>query len=216
MKFGAPHFLSIGSQFSTMKTQSILFMAVLASLLALGCLGSPAKVPQGQTGATYWRGAEKAVVTVYEYSDFECPACKAAEPDVEAFISNYQSKGVRIVYRQFPLEGIHPQSHLAAIASECAAREGKFWQYHDLLFANSPKLSRDDLISYAAQANLSVNFSACLNDTAAAANVDAGISEGMSLGLKGTPSFAVGDVIITGGEGLQSKLSRAVDIALGG
>jgi protein-disulfide isomerase len=76
---------------------------------------------------------ESAQVTVVEFSDFQCPACKAALPLGEALIAQYADK-VKFVYRHFPLENIHPNARFAAQFAEAAAKQGKFWEVHDLLF----------------------------------------------------------------------------------
>lgn len=195
-----------------------LFSAIFAGMLLLllfGCVLPGNSLARGtDADGNHWQGAQKASVTVYEYSDFECPACKAAEPSVASFASKYQSRNTRVVYRHFPLEEIHPQARLAAIASECAGMQGKFWEYHDVLFKNSPKLSREDLLSYAQSMNLSPLFEGCLSDPSASAIVDSDIASGMSLGLRGTPSFQVNDVSITGTDNLDARLSQLVEKAL--
>lgn len=89
-------------------------------------------------GATHTFGPEEAQVTVVEFSDFQCPACKASEPVVAQLKNNYGDT-VKFVYRHFPLDSIHPNARLAAQASEAAADQGKFWEYHDLLFAEQEK-----------------------------------------------------------------------------
>ena len=194
----------------------VFALCLAAILLFAGCV-SQQPISQGTDAqGNHWRGAEKPLLTIYEYSDFECPACKAAEPQVESFISRYQAKGIKLVYRHFPLEEIHPQSRLAAIASECAGKEGKFWEYHDILFKNSPALSRDDLVAYAKEAGLSDFFPTCLDSEAASAPVDAGLSAGLSLGLRGTPSFEIGGITLTGTDNLEQKLSQATERALSG
>jgi protein-disulfide isomerase len=85
-------------------------------------------------GATYTFGPEEAQVTVVEFSDFQCPACRASEPLVQQLKNNY-GDSVKFVYRHFPLDSIHPNARLAAQASEVAGDNGKFWEYHDVLFA---------------------------------------------------------------------------------
>ncbi len=193
---------------------SIALAFCLAALLVFaGCISPPPVASGTDAQGNHWRGAQNAMLTIYEYSDFECPACKSAQPAVNSFISKYGAKGVRLVYRHFPLEEIHPQARLSAVASECASREGKFWEYHDLLFKNSPKLSKPELIAYAKEAGISGFFESCLDSPAASAPVDAGISAGLSLGLRGTPSFQIGDLVITGTDNLENKLSQAADRA---
>jgi formate-nitrite transporter family protein len=78
-------------------------------------------------------GDANAVVTIVEFSDFQCPACKATQPLLKEVVNLYPDK-VRLVYRHFPLSSIHPHAEMAARASEVAAETGSFWPYHDLLF----------------------------------------------------------------------------------
>lgn len=90
------------------------------------------------------KGAENAIVTIVEFSDFQCPACKATAPLVDQVVAQYSDQ-VKLVYRQFPLNSIHANAQLAAQATEVAAQEGKFWEYHDLLFEQQLTWSEIDV-----------------------------------------------------------------------
>jgi protein-disulfide isomerase len=79
------------------------------------------------------KGPESAKVTIVEFSDLQCPACRAVQPLINSVVEQYPDD-VRLIYRHFPLLDIHPNAMLAAQASEVAADEGKFWEMHDLLF----------------------------------------------------------------------------------
>jgi uncharacterized membrane protein len=103
------------------------------------------------------RGGTDAPVTIVEFSDFECAHCAAFHESLEDVL-HQMGKRVRVVFRHFPLDSgcnpkvanpIHPSACAAAVAAECAAEQGKFWQYHNLLFANQQQLSRAFLIQYA-------------------------------------------------------------------
>ena len=85
------------------------------------------------------RGAADAPVTIVEFSDFECPFCKQTHPTLKQLLECYPGK-VRLAYRDFPLDSIHPQSRRAAEAARCASDQGKFWEYHDVLFTQSPPI----------------------------------------------------------------------------
>src|SRR5262249_60234072 len=100
--------------------------------------------------AAHSLGPEHAPVVVVEYGDFECPNCKNAAPAVKMLLANYTGK-VRFVFRHFPLEDAHPHSLAAAEAAECAGEQGKFWEMHDLLFANQTHLKQKHLLGYADQ-----------------------------------------------------------------
>jgi len=95
------------------------------------------------------RGPKDAKITIVEFSDFECPYCGAAHDTVEQVMTTYAGK-VRLVYRQFPLS-FHPHAAKAAEASLCAADQGKFWEYHDVLFKNQKKLEPTELKAHASE-----------------------------------------------------------------
>src|SRR5215813_8464511 len=98
-------------------------------------------------------GPDHAPVTVVEYGDFECPNCKQAAPAVKLLLERFTER-VRFAYRHFPLEDVHPHALLAAQAAECASGQGKFWEMHDLLFANQDHLKLRQLQGYAEQLGL--------------------------------------------------------------
>lgn len=80
------------------------------------------------------RGATSGSVVIVEFSDYQCPYCGAVEPTIEKVLQNYPQ--VTLYYRNFPLTQLHPNAQKAAEAAQCAGEQGKFWEYHDLLFAN--------------------------------------------------------------------------------
>ncbi len=79
------------------------------------------------------KGPANAPVTIVEYSDFECPFCQRAFPTVKQVMETYPNE-VKVVYKHLPLTNLHPNAHAAAVASVCAQKQGKFWEYHDVLF----------------------------------------------------------------------------------
>ncbi len=88
---------------------------------------------QIENGARLVKGPDTAKVVIVEFSDFQCPACRAIEPLVKQVATQYPND-VKIIYRHFPLTQIHPYAQIAAQASEVAADQGKFWEMHDILF----------------------------------------------------------------------------------
>lgn len=112
--------------------------------------GSQFVSPEQVAGeARHIKGAtESAKVQIVEFSDFQCPACRAAQPAIDEVIRQYGDQ-VQLVYKHFPLDSIHPNARDAAVASEIAAQFGKFWEMHDLLFDNQDEwdniTSRDEL-----------------------------------------------------------------------
>jgi protein-disulfide isomerase len=136
------------------------------------------------------RGTASAPVTIVEFSDFQCPFCRAAEGSLKEVRQKYGDQ-VRLVYMDFPL-GFHPHAMDAARAARCAADQDKFWPFHDELFLDQKKLDPNDLKQTAAKIGLDGNkFDSCF----ATANHDAGIrkdmAEGNSLGVTGTPTFFI-------------------------
>src|SRR2546426_3182635 len=94
------------------------------------------------------RGAAEAPVTVVEFSDFHYPFCKRAQTTLTQILERYPGK-VRHAYRDSPVDGLHPQARQAAEAARCAHDQGKFWDYHDTLFANTPRAAPADQRQYA-------------------------------------------------------------------
>ena len=160
------------------------------------------------------KGAEKAPITIVKFEDFECPFCKNVQPTLAAVLKKYDGK-VRMVHKDLPLEAIHPQAQLAAEAARCAGEQGKFWEYHDTLYGNAPKLSAAELKSYAKQVGLNATpFEQCLGSGKYKAAVLKDLSEGALLGLTGTPSFFINGREISGALPVES-FAAVIDEELG-
>ena len=162
------------------------------------------------TDAAPVRGPANAPVTIVEFSDFECPFCKRAHPTLTQLLKDYPGK-VKLVYRDFPLESIHPQARRSAEAARCAEDQGKFWDYYDVLFSESPKLSPDDLKRYAAQVGMDVKkFDECVAAGVHKATVQRDLDEGTRLGINGTPAFFINGRSLSGALPLEA-FARIVD-----
>jgi protein-disulfide isomerase len=136
------------------------------------------------------RGPASAVVKIVEFSDFQCPYCAALAKTLADVLRQYGDR-VRLVFRQFPLERIHPDAVKAAEASLCASDQGRFWEMHDQLFRGGP-LSEPDVVKKAAEAGLAMReFQACLSSGTASERVRADVNAGTALGISSTPSFFV-------------------------
>lgn len=143
-------------------------------------------------------GADKPVVTIVEFGDFQCPFCQKAFPIVRALAAEFKDD-VKLIYRDFPLDDLHPWARLAAQAGYCAEAQGKFWGFHDKLFQNQDKISRDYLFVAAAQSGLdSNNFRTCLDSKAAQAEVEADQQDGLAAGVSGTPTWFINGVRVAG------------------
>lgn len=153
------------------------------------------KVEVAATGPS--RGPDSAKVTIVEFSDFQCPYCSRAHDTVEEVMQAYAGK-VRLVFRHFPLE-FHAQAPKAAEASACAAEQGKFWEYHDVLFKNQSKLMPDDLKAAATAMGLDANkFNECFDSGRMAALVKTDTEAGKKAGVNGTPAFFINGQMLSG------------------
>jgi protein-disulfide isomerase len=145
------------------------------------------------------KGSAKAPVEVIEFSDFQCPFCLRADPTVQQVLKTYGDR-IHFVYRHFPLPN-HPNARPAAEAAACANEQGKFWPYHDRLFANPTKLSAADLKQHAADLGLDTSqFDACVDSHKLKGEVDADVRDGEQAGVNGTPAFFINGRSISGAQ----------------
>ncbi len=136
-------------------------------------------------------GPEHAPVVVVEYGDFDCPTCKQAAPTVRLLLERFASRG-RVAFRHFPLEQAHPHALLAAEAAESAGEQGKFWEMHDLLFANQDRLAVRHLHSYAERLGLDMaRFTAGMDDHVYLQRIREHQDGGRRSRVRGTPGFLV-------------------------
>ncbi|MEV0149795.1 MULTISPECIES: Na+/H+ antiporter NhaA [unclassified Nonomuraea] len=150
------------------------------------------------------RGPADAKVTIVEYGDFECPYCGRLEPILDELLSRHPD--VRVVFRHFPLRTLHPRAMSAALVSEAAAREGKFWEMHDVLFGNQRFLTEADLVRYAAE----MGVEPWPDVPGQVARVARDERSGRASGVRGTPTLFVNGVRHQGGLDLVS-ITRAVE-----
>ncbi len=141
-------------------------------------------------------GSPEAKIIIEEFSDFQCSSCGAVQPLIKEILNTFSSRVV-LYYKHFPLVSIHPYAFRAALASECANDQGKFWEYHDLLFTNQniggrPRFDRSDLIGYSKELKLdSDKFTACLDSRAKDQVVRNDMQEANNRNLNSTPTFFV-------------------------
>jgi protein-disulfide isomerase len=155
------------------------------------------------------KGPANAPIEIIEFSDFQCPFCQRANPTVDQVLKTYGDR-VRFVYRHFPL-GNHPAARPAAEASQCAAEQGKFWEYHDTLFANPSRLADADLKQHAAGLGLDTKqFNACVDTHKYKAQVDADMEAGEEAGVNGTPAFFVNGRMLSGAQPFDA-FKRVID-----
>ncbi len=146
------------------------------------------------------RGSASAPVTIVEYSDYQCPYCKQAEKTLSDLIAKYGDR-VSVVYKDFPLTNIHPQAQAAAEAARCAGEQGKYWEFHDTLFAVAPALAPDDLLDAAKRNQLDLEaFQACAAAHKYRSAIESSSLEGQQLGVNSTPSFFINGTPLTGAQ----------------
>jgi protein-disulfide isomerase len=148
------------------------------------------------TAKAYAKGSHDARVVLTEFADYECPYCQKVNPQIQQLKKEY-GDNLTIVFKDFPLP-MHHSAEKAAEASRCAGEQGKFWEYHDVLFY-SKLLDVDQLKEHARTLNLDTEkFDNCLDSGKEAAAVNADREEAKSLGLTGTPSFFVNGHFFSG------------------
>jgi protein-disulfide isomerase len=157
-------------------------------------------------------GASHAPVTLVEYGDFECPNCRQAAPAVKLILERFQGR-VRLVWRHFPLEGVHPHALHAALATEAAAAQRKFWPMHDLLFENQSHLKPNQLRRYAEQLELDTRrYDAEMDEQYYLQRVREQIDGGERSGVRSTPTFFVNGAIQDVSFGLQALRDKVGEI----
>lgn len=166
----------------------------------------PTRVTVAAEGAA--RGPENAPVTLIEFSDYQCPFCRRAEPTVKQVLERYPTQ-VRFVYRHFPLE-MHPRAKPASEAAACAGAQGKFWEYHEKVFAGS-SFEDAELSRYATELGLdTAAFEQCRTSGAMRASVEKDMEAGRAAGVTGTPAFFINGIPISGARSLDVFI-KAID-----
>jgi protein-disulfide isomerase len=163
--------------------------------------------------ADHFLGPESAKITVVEYGDFECPNCKQAAPAVKLLLDRYPRQ-VRLVFRHFPQEEIHPHAMHAALAAEAAGAQGTFWPMHDLLFENQPHLKLKQLRDCAQRLELVMErFDADMADEIYLQRIREQIESGNRSGVRSTPTFFINGSVQDVSFGLHA-LETGVEVAL--
>lgn len=144
------------------------------------------------------RGSKEAKLTLIEFSDFECTHCQTIQDALSSALRAYPNE-LRLVWKDLPNPSVHPQSIVAAVAAHCADRQGKFWEYHDVLFARQTFLSDDQYKQIAQELNLDMDrFTLCLDSQDTLPIVQKDTEEGRALGIIATPTLFFGSQKIVG------------------
>ncbi|MEK7595645.1 MAG: thioredoxin domain-containing protein [Patescibacteria group bacterium] len=175
----------------------IVALTVLSFVGILYLASKQEKTQEGQTEVkseelltegTYVKGEASASATLVEFSDFQCPACKLFYPIIKSLEKKYEGK-LRVAYKHYPLPQ-HQYAQKASEAAEAAGAQGKFFEYHDILFENQEKLTVEDLKSYARELGLNEErFNSDLDLGKYASKVKADVALGTKLGVDSTPTF---------------------------
>ena len=141
-------------------------------------------------GDAPFKGPKDAPVTIIEFSEYQCPFCKVAEPTLEKIMETYKDK-IKLVYKHNPLPN-HENAFLASEAAVEAARQGKFWEMHKKLYENQQNLKMENLIKYAEEIKLDIeSFKKNLNDHKHENYIRDNMKQASSVGAKGTPTFFI-------------------------
>ena len=151
-----------------------------------------------------FKGPTKAPVTIVEFSDFHCPFCRRVIPTLAQLESQYGEK-IKLVFRDFPIESLHPGATKAHEAARCANEQGKFWPYHDKLFAGPSTSSPELFKGLAKDVGLdAVAFETCLGSGKYEAAIKQDIEDGTRAGVSGTPAFFINGRLISGAQPLEA------------
>lgn len=180
----------------------LLLLAVLGATLLAAAAGANESSTL-RIDPALARGPADAAVTILEFSDFQCPSCRRAQPALGQIMKEFEGK-VRLVHKDFPVP-THKDALSAAEAARCAAAQGVFWEYHDLLYLAVPDFSRDDLVGYAGRLSLDRQaFATCLDTHQFRKEIEADVREGRALKLRGTPTFLVNGKPLVGAQSIEA------------
>lgn len=144
-------------------------------------------------------GPADAPVTIVQFAEYQCPYCGKARESLDEVAKNYPGK-VKFVFRDFPL-GFHDRAIPAAVAANCAEKQGKYWQVHDALMSNQRALEDADLERVAREAKLDIEkWQACRKDPAMEAEIKKDMEDGTKAGVSGTPAFFINGVFLNGAQ----------------
>ncbi len=216
--------LTAGLGFLTDKVNSLeKKVSLISSNAQLGSdTVTPPQIVDVEIGSLPINGDKNAPITIVEFSDFECPFCKAFFDDAYPEIKEkYIDTGkVKFSYRHFPLNSIHPNAQIAAEASECANEQNAFWEYHDLLFENQEDWAaltgnavNTAFTRYASQVGGGLDqdkFLSCLDSNKYAQNVNDDLTAGSAVQVDGTPAFFVNGYRMVGAQPF-SEFERIIE-----
>ena len=156
------------------------------------------------------KGAKDALVTIVQFSDFQCPFCSRVEPTISKVMDEYKGK-VRVAWRDMPLP-FHPNAMPAAIAARAAGEQGKFWEMHDKIFANQGSMDRATYEKYAQELGLNMGkFKAALEAQKGKSEIEADAAAGNKIGARGTPAFFINGKFLSGAQPFEAFKAKIDD-----
>lgn len=198
---------------------ALIFFLVSGVLVIRKSVIRVTDLPDAYASPEKLKGSPEAPVEIQEFSDFQCPACQKAQGILHELMEKYPGK-IRLVYHHFPLAG-HQWSSIAHQSAECAASQGKFWEFHDLLFQEQAIWSgpQDPTRLFLKNAQvLSLNlddFAACLSDAGIQKKIMDERHAGDALEIRSTPTFFVNNERFVGGVELKTKGEARIRQILG-
>ena len=184
-------FLFSGQSASTTETTSLDQLVVMGDSRHLHLASAEGESEASDSGTT-----DNSVITIVEFSDFQCPACRAAAPIAKDVVESNPGR-VALVYRHFPLETIHRNARAAALVAEAASMQGKFWEYHDILFTRQEDWAGESnpeakFLKYAEELELDMGaFEEAMKSDEVKNLVDSDITDGLTFNVNSTPTFFV-------------------------
>jgi protein-disulfide isomerase len=167
------------------------------------------KVPVGKS---HVKGGKDAIVTIVEFSEFQCPFCSRVLPTMDKLLKEYDGK-VRVAFKHLPLP-FHKDAPLASEAALAAGEQGKFWEYHDIMFKNQKALKRENLEKYAQDLGLNMaKFKSALDSGKFKKQIEEDKALARKVGARGTPHFFINGVRLSGAQPFD-RFKDAVDAAI--
>ncbi|HLD71413.1 MAG TPA: thioredoxin domain-containing protein [Candidatus Peribacteraceae bacterium] len=152
------------------------------------------------------KGNPNAAVVVTEFADLQCPSCKAASTAIVAPLLQQFGSTIRFEYMHFPLRTLHPHALNSALGAECAADQGKFWEFTDKAYIEQDKMSKDRIKAWANELGLDMDlFNRCVASKIKQDTILADYEKGRELGVNGTPTFFIN------GKRVKTDLQKMID-----
>lgn len=157
-------------------------------------------------------GNPDAKVMVAEFSDFQCPFCKQFAATTRRELVAEHGDDLRFVFKHFPIERLHAEAVAAAVAAQCAARLGRFWEAYERFFEDPANLHTDALRAFGEELGLGAGYAECVSEAQTREEVELDIEDGLSIGVQGTPTFVINGRLVVGAR--PSTIREAVSAAL--